>query len=227
MNPLRERIMHDIADAILDEYDDFDEESTVLLDFACGSGKEAPIPVMGGGQLASHTKEVIGVDVSENMVMQYNTKVANQGIPPTEMYAIRSTLDGSELHNLRAKQIDVIVCVLGYHHFEDIGDVTRRLATLLKQQSGVLIVVDHLRSDEPSQAASSDDNRIPGHCHGNGIVAHPGGFTESEIRDAFTSAPELAMDDFSFRPMITFKKNGNSSSIFLARASRASGRSIA
>lgn len=35
MNALRQRVMHDIVDAILDEYD-FDEDSTVLLDYACG-----------------------------------------------------------------------------------------------------------------------------------------------------------------------------------------------
>lgn len=34
-NSLRERIMDDIADAILDVYD-FDEDETVVLDFACG-----------------------------------------------------------------------------------------------------------------------------------------------------------------------------------------------
>lgn len=34
MNALREKVMHQIVDEILDAYD-FDEDSTVLLDFAC------------------------------------------------------------------------------------------------------------------------------------------------------------------------------------------------
>ncbi|KAG8995119.1 hypothetical protein FRB90_000260 [Tulasnella sp. 427] len=36
-NPLRRRILLDIADAIQEEYQ-FDDERTVLMDFACGTG---------------------------------------------------------------------------------------------------------------------------------------------------------------------------------------------
>lgn len=154
-------------------------------------------------QLAVYCKEVVGVDASANMVAQYNLKVANQGIPPTEMWAICSALteDDDEAQDLLGEHLDVIVvsvavdsgrsldvrllltirslvqCVLGYHHFEDIADVTRRLAKLLKPGSGVIIVVDHLRSQEPSEStsSSSNDNDLPGHNHGSGTVAHPGG----------------------------------------------------
>ncbi|KAG8858536.1 hypothetical protein FRB96_005208 [Tulasnella sp. 330] len=242
MNALRERVMHDIVDAILDEYD-FDEDATVLLDFACGcvcsAEMHAPFgpplsviwciePVKGSPslfrfisqQLAEHCKEVVGVDGSANMVAQYNLKVANQGIPPTEMYAICSTLsddDHDKVEKLLDKQVDIIVCVLGYHHFEAIGDVTRRLAKLLKPSSGVIIVVDHLRSQEPSGATttSGNDPNVLGHNHGSGTVAHPG---ESEIRAAFASAPGLKMDEFTFRPITTFKKASSAGSVFLAKA---------
>lgn len=42
MNALKERIMKDTTEAILDAYD-FDEETTVLMDFACGESDSALI----------------------------------------------------------------------------------------------------------------------------------------------------------------------------------------
>ncbi|KAJ8463983.1 hypothetical protein ONZ45_g17395 [Pleurotus djamor] len=56
----------------------FDEEKTALMDFACGPG-------LVSRELASHTKQIVGVDITQNFVDEFNKRVSDQGISPEEM----------------------------------------------------------------------------------------------------------------------------------------------
>ena len=38
--------------------------------------------------LAAHTRQIVGVDISQGMVNEYNQRVTNQGIPTDEMKAL-------------------------------------------------------------------------------------------------------------------------------------------
>lgn len=58
--------------------------------------------------LASHVKSILGVDISAGMVRQYNTRMANQGIPPEEMRAVCVELEGTT-EELDGMKFDVIV----------------------------------------------------------------------------------------------------------------------
>jgi 2-polyprenyl-3-methyl-5-hydroxy-6-metoxy-1,4-benzoquinol methylase len=58
----------------------FDDEKTVLLDFACGSG-------LLSHELAPSCKRIIGMDISAGMVSLYNKSAENQGLTEDEMHA--------------------------------------------------------------------------------------------------------------------------------------------
>ena len=59
-------------------------------------------------EIAPHAKQIVGIDISQGMVDQYNRRVANQGISPEEMKAICVDLKGvdGELDN---QKFDVVV----------------------------------------------------------------------------------------------------------------------
>jgi SAM-dependent methyltransferase len=85
----------------------FDEDKTRLLDYACGTGSSdlhfTKIPTHSNTtglisqSLAPHTAQIVGVDISSGMVAQYNQRVADQGIPPTEMHAVVATPGSAKL----------------------------------------------------------------------------------------------------------------------------------
>lgn len=75
--------------AILQAYP-FDKEATVVLDYACGTGKQsvqdlllvatkAPSPGIVARSLAPHCKTLIGVDISQGMVDEFNKGVQSHG----------------------------------------------------------------------------------------------------------------------------------------------------
>lgn len=99
-----------LAPHILSRYD-FDEDETTLLDFACGTG------VM-SRELAPEVKSVVGVDISQGMVDQYNLRVSNQGISPDEMSAICAELKG-EAGELEDRRFHVAV-VRSFYSLHDL-----------------------------------------------------------------------------------------------------------
>jgi SAM-dependent methyltransferase len=117
-SPFVEQVSRQIANAIKDEYD-FDEDRTVMLDYACGTGGSQSVAIVSChyircplGQmsrlLAPYTHEIIGVDISQGMVDYYNQRVHNQGIPPQEIRAVCAELTGSDT-DLDGKKFDIIV----------------------------------------------------------------------------------------------------------------------
>ncbi|QRW26838.1 methyltransferase domain protein [Rhizoctonia solani] len=142
-SPARQLATQKAAATILEAVS-FDEDKTIVMDYACGTGLLSQ-------QLAPHTKTLIGVDISPKSVEYYNERVANQGIPPEEMRAICTELverNTSDTDPFDGVEFDVIVCTQAYHHFDDIDDVTKTLASYLKPGTGVLVVVDMIRSSE-------------------------------------------------------------------------------
>ncbi|CEL54548.1 putative methyltransferase C1347,09 OS=Schizosaccharomyces pombe (strain 972 / ATCC 24843) GN=SPBC1347.09 PE=3 SV=1 [Rhizoctonia solani AG-1 IB] len=185
----------------------FDEDKSVVMDYACGTG------LLSQG-LAPYTKTLIGVDISPKSVDYYNERVANQGIPPEEMRAIctelveRGTSDADPFDGI---EFDVIVCTQAYHHFEDINGVTRSLVSYLKPQTGVLVVIDMIRSPE-SEKLHKD--------HGH-VVVYKGGFEEESIRSAFVDA--AALQNYSFKPAFQMGWQEKQVDLFIATGVRAAG----
>ncbi|KAL4254415.1 S-adenosyl-L-methionine-dependent methyltransferase superfamily protein [Abortiporus biennis] len=198
---------HDYPSANRDHYDKdaqaFDERPshqelarrTTLMDYACGTG-------LVSRELSSHVKTVVGVDISQGMVDQYNLRVSNQGISPDEMKAVCIELKGSG-EELDGTKFDLIVCASSYHHFPSVDETTRILATFLKP-GGSLLVTDILKNDE-----SKDILGDFGH-----VVAHTSGFSEEEVKGIFERA---ALGEFSFTKATKAKFHGNEVDMFLAR----------
>ncbi|KAG6902659.1 hypothetical protein C0995_013351 [Termitomyces sp. Mi166 len=130
---------------------DFKEDTTTVLEYACGTG-------LVSRELAPYTKRIVGVDISQGVVDQFNSRVHNQGIPSEEMQAFRAELKG-EAGELGDEKFDVVI--LG----------------------GVLLVVDLAST---GGHAHHDHQLIPDHVHH--IVPHRGGLSESDMHKAFESA---------------------------------------
>ncbi|KAJ6546828.1 S-adenosyl-L-methionine-dependent methyltransferase [Mycena capillaripes] len=156
-----------VCNAILQAYS-FDKEATVVLDFACGTG------IIARG-LAPHCKTLIGVDISQGMVDEFNKGVQNHGISTEHMSAVRAELKGEDTE-LDGIKFDVVMCSLAYHHIDDIATVTRLLTFFLKP-GGTLLVVDYPTMD----AAAVPEEVLP-------AIAHKGGISETAIKDVYDAA---------------------------------------
>ncbi|KAF5386915.1 hypothetical protein D9615_002001 [Tricholomella constricta] len=191
---------------------DFNEDTTTVMEYACGTG-------LVSRELALYAKRIIGVDISQGMVDQFNLRVSNQGISPEEMQAVCVELKG-EPGELGDEKFDVIVCAAAYHHFTSIDDVTRILAYFLKP-GGALLVVD-LKKQDGEHAHSHGHGHGHGHSQDHGhqsmfpqqvhhIVPHRGGLGEEDMRKAFEGA---GLSSFSFEDGIVGK---NDVKLFLAK----------
>ncbi|KAJ7042056.1 S-adenosyl-L-methionine-dependent methyltransferase [Mycena alexandri] len=165
--PKAAELAESVCKAVLEAYP-FNKESTTVLDYACGTG------IVARG-LAPHCKSLLGVDISQGMVDEFNKGIQNHGIPIEQMRAVRADLKGEE-SELEGIRFDVVVCSLAYHHIVDVAAVTRTLAFFLKP-GGSLIVVDFPTMDVaavPQEVVHS--------------IAHKGGISESAIKEAYDSA---------------------------------------
>ncbi|KAJ7494420.1 S-adenosyl-L-methionine-dependent methyltransferase [Mycena galericulata] len=165
--PMAAELAESVSSAILQAYP-FDKEATAVLDYACGTG-------IVSRRLAPHCKTLVGVDISQGMVDEFNKGVQSLGIPTTQISAVRADLKGEE-SELEGAKFDVVVCSLAYHHLEDIAAATRLLAFFLKP-GGALLVVDF---------PTMDVSAIPADfAH---TVAHKGGVSKAVIREAYDGA---------------------------------------
>ncbi|PWW78414.1 S-adenosyl-L-methionine-dependent methyltransferase [Tuber magnatum] len=159
----------------------WDENTTRVLDYACGTGLISQI-------IAPYTKQIIGMDISEKMVEKFNEKVKNQGIPEEEMRAIVADLCAAELDpslsNPEYHNFDVIVCGFAFHHFDNVQLAAKRLAERLKPNSGVLLVIDFKPHPPP-----------PNHTANHGGHAHHGGHQHLGHGCQGKSATELNAQD--------------------------------
>lgn len=199
--PGAEELARRLVGAITRLYPDlFDEEKTEVMDFACGTG-------MISRALCPSVKSILGVDISDRMVEQYNVRASNQGLLPEEMKAVCQDLRGTD-EELGGARFDVIVCASSYHHFSSIEDVTKILAYFLKP-GGTLVVADIMKDADGSYLFPESTHHI---------VAHHHGLTEADMRWAFGSA---GLVDFTFSPAIVpGKMHGKAVSFFLCRGTR-------
>jgi len=143
----------------------FNKETTEVLDFAAGWGLVSK-------QIIPYAKTILGVDISQGMVDLYNETSSKEGL--SGMKAVRAELKG-EGGELNDQKFDVIICNMAYHHFEDVGKMTKILAGFLKP-GGKLVVSDFRPGGGGVREEFAD------------AVAHIHGMSEDVMRDAFTGA---------------------------------------
>ncbi|OBT68467.1 hypothetical protein VE03_02901 [Pseudogymnoascus sp. 23342-1-I1] len=153
-----------------------------LLDYACGTGTITKA-------LSEHCSRVIGIDVSPGMVGVYNTTASNQGLEEEEVRAYVGDLIDSgkerpeEFEGSEFWEFDVAVVGLGFHHFENVGLATSRLAARLRK-GGSLVILDFLPHGDSNGHDHSHGGHGHGHGHGHGGHGHGHGHSHGEKEGA-------------------------------------------
>ncbi|KAL0947681.1 hypothetical protein HGRIS_013769 [Hohenbuehelia grisea] len=156
----------------------FDPAKTEVMDFACGTGLIAQ-------HLSEHCKSILGVDISQGMVDEFNRLAESLKIPRDKMSAIRTTLTGAE-GELEGRKFDVIACVMAYHHFPSLSDTTRVLVHFLKP-GGTLLVID---------GHDSPNNDYPlWVSYWTGQAGATGGHSHEHHHEDTTKAPSKTMPE--------------------------------
>ncbi|KAH8114082.1 S-adenosyl-L-methionine-dependent methyltransferase [Phellopilus nigrolimitatus] len=203
--PYARELTGKIADAILRAHA-FDAEQTTVLEFACGTG-------LVSAALAPHAKQIVGVDISQGMVDQYNLRFANQGVSPDKIRAVCLELTGAE-GELGGQKFDVAVCTLAYHHFSSIEAVTCTIAAFLKP-CGALLVADFTESGAPDASMGK-----PELAH---AIAHENGIAEPSIHAVFDTA---GLQDFYYHPCVHVATPERELNVFIARGVKPIGTAV-
>jgi ubiquinone/menaquinone biosynthesis C-methylase UbiE len=174
--------------------------------------------------LAAHAKEIVGVDVSQGMVDEFNKHVEEKGISPKAVHAVRAELKG-EKDELDGKKFDIIMvrriiggspvqmltlnqCTQGYHHIADVRTVTKTLAFFLKP-GGKLVVIDMMPHDGNDFLHTDTHYMSAAHT-----VSHKHGFTESEMEGILEEAGLTGITLIPSVAHITYEEKGIS--LFIA-----------
>ncbi|PFH45977.1 hypothetical protein AMATHDRAFT_77862 [Amanita thiersii Skay4041] len=169
------------------------KDDTIALDYACGTG-------LISRQIFRHIKKVLGVDISQQMVDQYNSIAFQLGLSAERMEAVCVELKGDE-GELGGVKFDVVFCAWAYHHINEVGRTTQILGRLLKP-GGVLLVVD-LENTDPGIFVE----------HGH-IVPHTHGFNASAIEKVFK---EAGLEKFAYREAFVDEMEGREIKLFIAK----------
>lgn len=153
-----------------------DDDVTRVLDYACGPGAISQA-------LAPHVKQIIGMDLSPDMVDMYNVTVSNQGISASEMHAVVANLcsleDDEKLKGEMYQNFDLAVCSLALHHIADPKMAIQKIAERLKPGSGYLVVVDFRKHHSVAE--------MPGGEKLKHVIPHSG-FVEGDIKTWYEHA---------------------------------------
>ncbi|KAK7513753.1 S-adenosyl-L-methionine-dependent methyltransferase [Phyllosticta citriasiana] len=143
-----------------------------FLDYACGSGQVSRA-------LWPRITASRGIDLAPNMVQVFNSHAESTGLTPEQMTAVQGDLlandPESHLSDPSLFNFDFAAVGLGFHHFDDVLEATKRLSARLKP-GGVFFVVDFV---------SDHEKEIP-HAF-KGIITI-NGFNESGMRTLFEEA---------------------------------------
>ncbi|KAA1477665.1 S-adenosyl-L-methionine-dependent methyltransferase [Dentipellis sp. KUC8613] len=195
--PSAQKLARHLAGAVRALYA-LDKSATAVLDFGCGPG-------LVSSELAGDVKTIVGVDISDGMVEQYDKRAQKLGIPREQMHAVCLELKG-EPGELDGATFDLVVCSMAYHHIDDIAATTRTLAGFLKPR-GHLIICDMTRPEEGEAREI-----VPEPFHE--IVSHEYGFSEADIRANFAGA---GLADFGFHLLVKARVHGSVVDLFVAR----------
>lgn len=168
--------------------------------------------------LVPYVTKILGLDLSDNMVNEYN-KNAEQNGYSNKMSARTGDLltdpVPTELSGPEYFGFDVVVISMALHHFDDAGKALRYLGDRLKT-GGTCIIIDNV----PDHLSDHHHNHVLGEA-AHTVKTH--GFTMEQMRDLFTNAGMEA--NFGYQVLdepAVFQMNGKSFSktLFLARAQR-------
>jgi SAM-dependent methyltransferase len=185
-----------------------ESESILLLDYACGAGTATKVCIhihiqhafpqakLTGQALLPFITQAIGLDLSENMVKEYNNWATANGYPAEKMRAYHLNLldsDSDAEGGIELDGFDVVVVCMALHHVADAGRLLARLSGCLKP-GGVCVVVDGVPTP-PAAATAGEDSETADLRAVLGpeqlevletINKH--GYTEGEMRELYEGA---------------------------------------
>lgn len=163
--------------------------------------------------------KVIGIDVSEHMVTEFNKSARECGISPEKMFALQGDLLAEtipqELSGPEFFEFDIIVVSVALHHFADPKLAMERLGSRLKK-GGVLFIIDLV----PDHHGVEETRQFHPEAH---KTIHKHGFDADEMRELYAHAGVNEKLDYQLveKPM-EFNVNGHEFKkvIFMARGER-------
>ncbi|KAK9369834.1 S-adenosyl-L-methionine-dependent methyltransferase [Lipomyces kononenkoae] len=175
-------------------------KDTLLLDFACGTGAFSQ-------HLASRIDRILGIDVDDRAIREFNTRARHQGIDEIEMQAIQCDILSEESLPYGKPwfgKVDAVASALGFHHLADMASVTKTLVKRFLKVGGWIAVIDLMYDPDTSpifenakQAkANHQDNCQHGHDDLHHYAQHVGGIKTDDIKHAFDSAGLDCVDVF-------------------------------
>lgn len=135
-----------------------------------------------GQAFAPYVTQCVGIDLSENMVAEYNKSVVNQGIRSSEMHAVIGNLlspsdpSPASLSSPEFFNFDIAAVGVGFHHFDDPVFAAKQLVARLKP-GGILFIIDFLPHPKMDLYNSPATH----------TVVHLG-FSEEDVRRMFDEA---------------------------------------
>ncbi|RAK89507.1 SAM-dependent methyltransferase [Aspergillus costaricaensis CBS 115574] len=186
-----------------------------MLEYACGTG---PVSLT----LAPFVSKIVGLDVSDNMISEYNNNAKEAGYED-KMVALKGDLLAesapAELSGPEYFDFDLVVVSMALHHFERPELAMARFGERLKK-GGVCVIVDIV-----------PDDHHHGHCHnvehGFGDAAHTvksHGFTMDQMKQLYEEAGLGTGFKYDIsKEQVVFRKDGKEhlKTIFIARGQRA------
>ena len=181
-------------------------------------------------------KKVVGVDLSENMINEFNKNAREAGLADKmaglkgDLFAkdVPKELTGPEFYNF-----DLVVVSMALHHFDDAQLAMTRLGERLKD-GGVCFIIDLIPQEHHGHhghhghhhnhqhhGAGQDDSDDPFKQAESTIKKH--GFSQDEMKDLFERAN--IRNNFAYKVVeepLEFDKDGKifHKTIFVARAQR-------
>ncbi|KAL3461344.1 S-adenosyl-L-methionine-dependent methyltransferase [Aspergillus heterothallicus] len=178
-----------------------------MLEYACGPGHISLA-------LAPFVSSVVGMDISDGMIHEFNKNVHEAGRSDT-MTGVKANLladtTPEEVAGPQYFDFDIVVVSMALHHFEHPEKALKSLGTRLKQ-GGVMMIIDLIPEHHPDHGLHRIDEVV------QTISKH--GFSTEEMQKMYEDAG--LGGEFKYRVIeepLEFRKDGNTffKTIFVAR----------
>jgi len=130
----------ELANSVCEYVNKYISKTTKILDFGCGTGLVSL-------NFCNKTENIIGVDLSSEMVNIYNKKA--------KMMNCKAKAICCDVNNVNSK-FDIIVASMVFHHISDIQEILNILSSKLNE-NGKLFVADLFEEDGSFHDKGNDD----------------------------------------------------------------------
>ncbi|CAG7917701.1 unnamed protein product [Penicillium olsonii] len=186
-----------------------------MLEYACGPGVVSM-------SLAPFVTQIIGVDISDNMVAEFNRNANSLGLADKAIgYKADLLAENSAAQEIESAcaNLDMVTISMALHHFENPSTALKRLSERLNK-GGVCYIIDlvaHTDAHGHAHEQHKDDFAEAAHT----IKTH--GFSSEDMQRLFEGAELTGFKYEVLSEPLTFstEERSFSKTVFVARAQRA------